>query len=102
MTKDFSDSHSFAICAYKDSLYLRELIETLFAQTVRSRIFIATSTPTEAIRGIAGEYDIPLHINGASAGISSDWNFAYAQAETDFVTLAHQDDVYEPVFTAEG
>ena len=99
MTKDFSDKHSFVICAYKDSPYLRELIESLLAQTVRSRVLMATSTPTETSREIAEEYDIPLRVNGTAAGISSDWNFAYACAETDFVTLAHQDDIYEPTFT---
>ncbi|MCL2493951.1 MAG: glycosyltransferase [Clostridiales bacterium] len=93
------DSHGFVICAYKDSPYLCELIESLLAQTARSRILMATSTPTDTMRGIAAEYGVPLLINEISAGIASDWNFAYAQAETDFVTLAHQDDIYEPAFT---
>jgi hypothetical protein len=37
-------------------------------------------------------------INDGETGISGDWNFAYGVAETDFVTLAHQDDIYEPYF----
>jgi len=30
--------------------------------------------------------------------MAADWNFAYKQAETPYVTIAHQDDVYEPDF----
>jgi glycosyltransferase involved in cell wall biosynthesis len=38
-------------------------------------------------------------VNGQQGGIGSDWNFAYSLAQTDFVTLAHQDDYYEPEYT---
>ena len=51
-------NHTFVVCAYKESEYLKECIESLLAQTVKSRIVIATSTPNEHIRSIAGRYGL--------------------------------------------
>jgi len=99
MAKDYTNVHSFAICAYKDSPYLCELIESLLAQTVHSHILMTTSTPTDTLLETAKKYGVPLFLNKISAGIAPDWNFAYAHAKTEFVTLAHQDDIYEPAFT---
>ena len=31
-------------------------------------------------------------------GIQADWNYAYNHAKTDYVTVAQQDDVYEPEY----
>ncbi len=36
-----------------------------------------------------------MHINPRRMDISADWNFALATANTRFVTLAHQDDLFE-------
>ena len=87
--------HTFVICAYGESLYLRECIESLLRQTVSGEIKIATSTPNKHIKTLSEEYNIPFYINPEQSGIASDWNFAYAQATTPLVTLAHQDDIYE-------
>ena len=54
--------HTFAVCAYKESPYLRECVLSLLAQTVSTNILIATSTPTDATRVIADEFGIPLFI----------------------------------------
>ena len=97
--KQKTSLHSFVVCAYKDSDYLEELLVSIFAQTVQSKILIATSTPTERIYKIAEKYDLNVSVNPVACGIGSDWNFAYSLAETDYVTLAHQDDVYEPEYT---
>lgn len=94
MTK--RNDHTFAICAYKESPYLEECILSLKNQTVKSNIIMATSTPNEWIQGLAEKYEIPLYINTGEGGIAQDWNFAYRQAKTDYVTIAHQDDIYEP------
>jgi hypothetical protein len=32
-------------------------------------------------------------------GIGHDWNFSFSHAKTKYVTLAHQDDVYDPAYT---
>ena len=61
---------------------------------------MATSTPNVLIQGVAEKYQIPLHINQGQGGIAQDWNYAYAQASTEYITLAHQDDVYEPEYAA--
>ncbi|MDR1778923.1 MAG: glycosyltransferase [Clostridiales Family XIII bacterium] len=93
--------HTFAVCAYKDSEYIEELLDSLAAQTERSEVYIATSTPTERIQRIAAARSLPLHVNAVSAGIASDWNYALSLADTEYVTLAHQDDVYTKNFTKE-
>ena len=87
--------HTFVVCAYKESKYLKKCIESLIGQQDRKRILIATSTPNEYIREAAKEYGIKLYENNAKPGIAGDWNFAYAQAVTPLVTIAHQDDIYD-------
>lgn len=91
-------SHTFAVCAYKESQYLEECIKSLLAQSIKSEIVIATSTPNEHINGIAEKYGLPVFVNTGVAGIAGDWNFAYSLAKTEYVTLAHQDDTYEPTY----
>ncbi len=87
--------HTFAVCAYKESPYLEECIKSLKKQTIKSNILIATSTPNDYIKGIADKYAIPYYINEGEAGITQDWNFAYSCANTKYITIAHQDDIYE-------
>lgn len=88
-------SHTFAICAYKESEYLEECIHSLINQTVKCNIILATSTPNDYIKGLCEKYNIPMYINTGEPGITQDWNFAYSQTNTDYVTIAHQDDIYE-------
>lgn len=92
-------NHTFAICAYRESEYLEECIQSLLAQSVKSQIIISTSTPNEHIRGLAGKYGIPMYINEGESGITQDWNFSLARTRTRYVTIAHQDDIYEPNYT---
>lgn len=91
--------HTFAICAYKDSPYLEDCINSLKKQTIESNIIMITSTPSDYISNIAGKYNIDLYVNKGKAGISGDWNFAYYNAKTALVTIAHQDDIYEEEYT---
>jgi len=91
--------HSFAIPAYKNSEYLELCIESLLNQTLKSDIFITTSTPSDFIKAMADKYDLPLFVNDTKPGISSDWNFALSKAKTKYITLAHQDDIYLPEYT---
>lgn len=86
--------HTFAICAYKESPYLEECIQSIFRQTVPSEILLVTSTPCKHIRELCDKYHIPMYINKGEKGITQDWNFAYAKSVTSIVTIAHQDDVY--------
>ncbi len=96
-----ASDHTYALCAYKESAFLEDCIKSLLAQTVKSNILIATSTPNRHITALSGKYDIPVFVNEGIKGIGGDWNFAYEKAETALVTIAHQDDVYEPSYTEE-
>ena len=87
-------NHTFAICAYKESDYLEECIKSVLAQTVKSNVIMATSTPNKYIENMAKKYNIELFINHGKTGIGQDWNFAVSCTKTDYVTVAHQDDIY--------
>lgn len=88
------ENHTFVVCAYKESKYLEECIKSIINQTVKSNVIIATSTPNEYIRNISEKYSIPIYINNGERGIGQDWNFGVSQTSTDYVTVAHQDDIY--------
>ena len=90
--------HTFCVCAYKESPYLEECVRSLLRQSAKSRILIATSTPNPHIESIAEKYHIPLYVNEGEHGIVQDWNFAYSKADTPYVTIAHQDDLYFPSY----
>ena len=93
--------HTFVVCAYGKSPYLEESVVSLLRQTVKSHILMATFTPNKLICACAEKYGVPLLVNTGKAGISGDWNFALSCAQTALVTLAHQDDLYEPAYTEE-
>ncbi len=94
-------SHTFVICAYKESPYLEECIKSLTKQTIKSEIIMATATPCQHISDLADKYKLTLYINENEPGIATDWNFAYSKAKTDYVTIAHQDDIYLKNYTEE-
>ncbi len=95
------NDHCFAIPAYQDSIYLEDCIKSILNQTHKSDIIICTSTPTSQNKMIADQYGIPYYINNNGlSGIANDWNFALNNARTRWVTIAHQDDIYEPGFAA--
>ena len=90
--------HTFVVCAYKESAYLEAAIRSLLDQTVNGRIIVSTSTPNARIEGLCEKYGLPLVVNRGESSIAKDWNFGYNAAETPLVTVAHQDDIYEPEF----
>ena len=90
--------HTFVICAYKESAFLEECILSLKKQTVRSNIFIATSTPNSYIDGLAKKHGLEVVVNTGEGGITQDWNFGLSKVKTRYATVAHQDDIYEPEY----
>ena len=90
--------HTFVVCAYKKSPYLKKCIESLLRQQDASNILISTSPPNDYIESVSKSYGIRLFINDSVPGIGSDWNFAYSKADTPLVTIAHQDDIYDSNF----
>ena len=91
--------HSFAVMAYKDSPYLPDCLDSLKNQTVGSDIYIATSTPSLYIDETAKKYGIKIFATDPGQGIAHDWNFSLSIAKTKYVTLAHQDDLYNSNYT---
>lgn len=92
------EEHTFAVCAWGKSEYLEECIRSLLGQTVKSRIILCTATPDPFLQEKADRYGLPLYVRKGEPGIAEDWSYAYRKACTPLVTLAHQDDVYEPEF----
>ena len=86
--------HAFAVCAYKESPYLEACICSLEKQTVSSPIVICTSTPCDFISEIAERHGLPLFVRDGESDIQADWNFAARQVDATWVTIAHQDDIY--------
>ena len=97
--------HTFVICAYKESPYLEECINSLKNQTMKSNIIVITSTPNEYIEHIVRKYNLPYYINEGEGGITQDWNFGYQCAvkkyRSRYITIAHQDDIYDTTYLHE-
>lgn len=91
--------HTFVICAYKESPYLENCIESLKMQTIPSQIIMMTSTPNAYIEQIAKKHEIPLYVREGASDIVLDWNYGYNKVLTPYLTIAHQDDVYLPDYT---
>ncbi|MBE5924449.1 MAG: glycosyltransferase family 2 protein [Lachnospiraceae bacterium] len=87
-------NHTFVICAYKESPYIEECIKSLKNQSKQSEILVATSTPCIFLKKICEKYNIEYCVREGQSNIADDWNFAYSQAKTPYVTIAHQDDLY--------
>lgn len=95
MKKDVK--HTFVVCAYKESEYLEECIQSLKAQTINSAIIVYTSTPNLHIKKICDRYRLPLK-TGKGGSIGKDWNNALSFVNTEYATIAHQDDLYQPMY----
>ena len=98
--KEFKN-HTFVICAYKESPYLEDCIKSVLNQKVKSNVIMSTSTPNEYIKNMAEKYNIDLYVNNGEKGIGQDWNFGISNVKTDYVTIAHQDDIYKENYLEE-
>lgn len=92
--------HTFVVLAYKESSYLENCIKSVLNQNYKSNVVICTSTPNEFIDSIAKKYNLPIFVNPNSGrGIGYDFDFAVSCGKTELVTVAHQDDIYEPDYS---
>lgn len=89
------NNHTFVVLAYKESKYLEECINSLLSQSLKTNIVIATSTPNKYINDIAKKNKIKVIINKENKGIANDFNFAVNCVESNLITIAHQDDIYD-------
>jgi hypothetical protein len=93
--------HTFAIPVYRQAPNLAALIASLKSQTeAGSKILLASSTPSMELEAFAKRHALRLHINPRRIDIAADWNFALGSARTEFVTVAHQDDLFENNYVA--
>ena len=99
---DKREQHTFAVCAYKESPFLDDCLRSILGQSVRSSVLLATSTPSTFLEGVAFKFGIDLYVRDGVPGIADDWNYAVSCAKTPYVTIAHQDDIYEPEYAKEA
>lgn len=94
-------NHTFVICAYKESEYLEDCIKSVLNQNIKSNVIISSSTPNTHIENLSKKYNLQMYINTGKSGIGQDWNFGISNIKTDYVTIAHQDDIYNPDYLEE-
>jgi hypothetical protein len=94
-------NHTFVILAYNVSDDLEECIKSVINQSVKSNIVIATSTPNDYIIDLASEYSLGVMVNKAKSNKGRDYNFAIKSFDTELVTIAHQDDLYDRNYVKE-
>lgn len=93
--------HTFVILAYKESDDLEECIKSILKQSVKSNIVIVTSTPNDYIMEIASNYSLGVMINECESNKGNDYNYALNAIDSELVTIAHQDDLYNRNYTKE-
>lgn len=94
-----SYDHTFVVCAYGESPYLLDCLNSLRNQSLPSKIIVSTTTPNTHIANLCAKYSIEMFINKGLPGIGRDWNRALSHVKTPLATIAHQDDVYLPGYT---
>ncbi len=90
--------HTFAICAYKESPYLEECIQSILNQTIKTNVILVSSTENKHITSLGEKYHIPVLYRHEKSDIEDDWNFGVNNSKTELVTIAHQDDVYDSYY----
>ena len=93
--------HTFVILAYNESDDLEECIKSVLNQSVKSNVIIATSTPNDYIMDLASSYSLGVMVNESESNKGNDYNFAINSFDTELITIAHQDDLYDRNYTKE-
>ena len=93
--------HTFVILAYNISDNLEECIKSVINQSRKSNIVIATSTPNDYIIDLASEYSLGVMVNKYKSNKGRDYNFAINSFDSELITIAHQDDLYDRNYTKE-
>ncbi|MBR2586914.1 glycosyltransferase [Candidatus Saccharibacteria bacterium] len=89
--------HTFVVLAYKESEFLESCIESVKNQTLPTNVVIFTTTLNEHITRLAKKYNLDIK-TGEHTSIGGDFDSALAAANTPLVTIAHQDDIYDPSY----
>lgn len=102
--EDISPTHTFVVLAYKESPYLEACTKSVLNQKYASQVVIATSTPNKYIQDIARKYSLRLVVRPAEErgkGAASDFDFALKSADTDLITVANHDEIYDYNYSSE-
>ncbi len=92
--------HTFVVLAYKESPYLENAVLSCLKQEYPSHVVIGTSTDNEHIRKIAEKYGLEVIVNPVkNSGNIGDFDFAWSHGQNTLVTIAHQDDQYDPAYS---
>ncbi|MCD9005784.1 glycosyltransferase family 2 protein [Luteimonas sp. XNQY3] len=94
----FHFDHAYVVPAYGDSPHLDACLASLVAQHLASPIIVSASVPGARLEETATRYGARYLLHGPNRSIGHDWNTAVDAAGTEWVTIAHQDDVYLPGF----
>lgn len=92
--------HTFVVCAYQENPFLEETVLSLKKQTTLGTIILSTSTPNDYVQRICQKHKIEMIVNPLPRLVGDDWNYGYDNVSTALVTMAHQDDYYEPNYLA--
>lgn len=90
--------HTFVILAYKESKYLEDCIKSVITQKYSSQVIIATTTPNKYIKNLAKKFKLKI-ITSKHTNIGGDFDFAKNCSNSDIVTIAHQDDIYDSTYS---
>lgn len=93
--------HTFVILAYQESDDLEECIKSVLKQSVKSNVLIATSTPNDYIMDMASLYSLGVMVSDEESNKGRDYNFAINTIDSELITIAHQDDLYDRNYTKE-
>lgn len=92
--------HTFLVLAYKESPYLENAVQSVLNQEYPSKVVIGTSTDNEYIRSIADKYHLDVIVNPIkNGGNTGDFDFGWSHGNNVIVTIAHQDDQYDPSYS---
>ena len=94
-----SDRLTVVIPVHNGARYLPETIRSLQAQTLRDfRLLCIDDASEDASADIIRDCGAELVRNERRLGLAGTWNRAVTMAASEFVVIAHQDDVYDPAY----
>ena len=88
---------SICIPAYKNTSFLKRLLESLLQQTyTHFEVILSDDSPDNTVKDFVSGYHDKLTIkyfkNNPALGTPANWNFAMKQAEGAYIKLLHDDD----------
>lgn len=91
-----------AIPVFNGARFLEATLRSILAQTLRDFRLVVLDDASEddsagVMARVAGERAVIVR-NSKRLGITANWNRALSSAETGYLLIAHQDDLYEPAY----